>query len=80
MALYGEQVWSAQIVFFVAAVGATFLVFVRPGGAAAAIRPDPQNGVYKDGIMFGIGLYAAVMLILKWSEHRSPHHRPIAAD
>ena len=211
MALYGEQIWPAQIVFFVAAVGATFLVFVRPGGAANTVmriylaaafgwisivfffligrglagnyvigslfaivallfaadilrqrmdflppssgweRPVslflavlilsypvislalghafprtivpgtypcpttalallmltfalprankiaygllllwavplppfvqiPKYGVYEDGIMFGIGLYAAVMLILKWSDHRSPHHRRIAAD
>jgi hypothetical protein len=34
MALYGEQIWPTQIVFYLAAVATTLLVFLRPGAAS----------------------------------------------
>jgi hypothetical protein len=35
----------------------------------------PKYGVYEDGIMLGAGIYAAVMLILRWSDHTAAHHK-----
>ncbi len=34
MALYGEKVWPAQVVLYLAGLGAAVLVFVRPGSVA----------------------------------------------
>lgn len=36
----------------------------------------PKYGVYEDGIMLGVGIYALVMLILHWSRTRGTTHRP----
>ena len=37
MAQYGEAVWPAQVVLYLAAMATTLLVFVRPGPAADTV-------------------------------------------
>jgi hypothetical protein len=39
----------------------------------------PKYGVYEDAIMLGVGIYAAVMLTLRWSDQASSHHTAIPA-
>ena len=37
----------------------------------------PKYGVYEDAIMLGVGIYAAVMLMLRWSEQAPSRQKAI---